>query len=190
MSLLNKPPTLRTTKFKEMIRINFLSNHLRLFDKNEKTLDIGCGWGFSLKINENFYCVDADNDCIKYLQSMGARASSVDISKKIPFGDGFFDNAFTHDVLEHLEEGEMMALFLEARRVLKKGGVFMNVVPNLKGYVTAKDVGHIRYVTIKEIEKAAKACHFEVIDQWYTPLPKFMSELFKHNKLVVRLRAV
>ena len=75
MSLQDKPNTLRTTPFREKLRVRFLSNHLRLFKDDEKTLDIGCGWGFSLKINPNFYCVDADGNCVEYLKSIGAKVS-------------------------------------------------------------------------------------------------------------------
>ncbi|QWE29010.1 class I SAM-dependent methyltransferase [Polynucleobacter sp. AM-7D1] len=190
MSLQDKPDTLRTTPFREKLRVRFLSNHLRLFKDVEKTLDIGCGWGFSLKINPNFYCVDADVNCVEYLKSIGAKVSLADISKPLPFPDGSFDNAFTHDVLEHLEEEEMLSLFRDARRILKAGGVFMNIVPNLKGYLAYTDVGHKRYVTLKEIKSAANQTGFEVIDHWHTPFPRIFSELFKHNKLVVRLRAI
>lgn len=123
MSLENKPDTLRASSLRESIKVHVLSNHLRHFPRNEKTLDIGCGWGFSLKINPDFYCVDADKACIAHLQALGAKAFWADVSSKLPFEDAFFDNAFTHDVLEHLEEPEMLALFSDVRRIIRPGGL-------------------------------------------------------------------
>ena len=108
MEIINKPPTLRSSKIKELIRVRLMSNHLWDIPKEELTLDIGCGWGFSLKINPNFYCVDGDKNCIDYLQNKGANAWLVNIVEPLPFDTGYFDNAFTHDVCEHLDENEML----------------------------------------------------------------------------------
>ena len=69
MSLQNKPNTIRATSFREALKVRFLSNHLRIFPVQERTLDIGCGYGFSLKINPNFFCVDADKAAIQYLKA-------------------------------------------------------------------------------------------------------------------------
>jgi cyclopropane fatty-acyl-phospholipid synthase-like methyltransferase len=192
MALENKPATIRTTPWKESIKIHVLSRHLKLFPRDEKTLDIGCGWGFSLKINPEFWCVDADEACISHLQASGARAFFADVSGRLPFEDGFFDNAFTHDVLEHLEEEEMNTLFKEARRVLRRGGRFMNVVPNRKGYLMGLDpaIGHKRFIRSEEVSKAARQAGFELIKTWHTPLPGFLSEAFVHNKLVTVCRAI
>lgn len=192
MSIDSKPATLRITSLRERVKVMLLSGHLRKFPVNERTLDIGCGWGFSLKINPDFYCVDADRACIEHLQSLGASAYFADVSDQLPFEDAFFDNAFTHDVLEHLEEEEMLQLFREARRIVRKGGLFMNVVPNHKGYVAGLDpkIGHKRFVTQREVTEAARTTGFEFEQSWNTPLPKSFSELFLHNKLVTVCRAV
>jgi SAM-dependent methyltransferase len=192
LSIDNKPPTLRITSLRERLKVLLLSGHLKKFPLNERTLDIGCGWGFSLKINPNFYCVDADQACIEHLKSLGARAYLADVSTRLPFEDGFFDNAFTHDVLEHLDQEEMIQLFREARRILRKGGLFMNVVPNRRGYVAGLDpeIGHKRFVTQDEVTGAAAATAFRFERSWSTPLPKPLTELFVHNKLVTVCRAV
>ena len=191
MSIDQKPATLRNSSLKERFKVIFLSGHLRQFPRHEKTLDIGCGWGFSLRINPAFYCVDADDACIEYLQSRGANAHFADVSSELPFTESFFDNAFTHDVLEHLEEEEMLRLFIEARRVIRTGGLFMNIVPNRKGYNAGLDptVGHKRFVTEREVKSAAAKAGFVFERAWTTPLPKPFSELFMHNKLVTVCRA-
>jgi SAM-dependent methyltransferase len=192
VTLKNNPATLRTTALKERVRARLFSNHLRRFPKHDKTLDIGSGWGFSRLINPNFYCVDADVECIDYLKSIGANAYLADITKRLPFADAFFDNAFTHDVLEHLEASETDSVFAEAHRILKPGGLFMNVVPNRRGYEAGVNplVGHKRFIRVREIEQAAAANGFELVRSWHTPLPAALSELFVHNKLVTLCRAL
>lgn len=192
MSIENKPATLRTSDLRERIKARLFANHLRWFPRHERTLDIGCGWGFSLRINPDFYCVDADEACIEFLQKQGAKARWSDVSKPLPFEDGFFDNAFTHDVLEHLEEEEMLALFTDVRRILRPGGHFMNIVPNLKGYLVGvrPDVGHKRFVTAREISVAATQTGFELVSTWHTPLPARLGGWFRHNKLVTICRAI
>lgn len=192
MTLDSKPATLRNSSMKERFKVMFLSGHLRHFPPQEKTLDIGCGWGFSLRINPDFYCVDADRACIEYLQSCGASAYFADVSSQLPFTASFFDNAFTHDVLEHLEEHEMMQLFKEARRVIRTGGIFMNIVPNKKGYDVGVNpaVGHKRFVTEHEVEITAADTGFVFERCWTTPLSGWLGEVFTHNKLVTVCRAI
>lgn len=181
--LVKKPDTVKSNKLREWIKIKFFSNHLRFFPINEKTLDIGCGWGFSRKINPDFYFVDADVDCIEYLKSMGCKSFLANVSEELPFEDGFFDNAFSHDVLEHLDEDECLSLFEKVRCVLKKGGTFMIIVPNYKGYLMT-GIGHKRYVTEKELAEAALATDFKFVRKWHTPLPVWLGKNFVHNKLV------
>lgn len=173
--------------------MKLLSRHLYAFAHSDRTLDIGCGWGFSLKINPRFWLVDGDHDCITYLESQGARASWADICTALPFEDGFFENAFSHDVCEHLREDEATSMFREARRVLRPGGLFMNIVPNRRGYNAGLQdprVGHKRFVSVDEVNELASRTGFRLERHWHTPLPKVMSELFVHNKLVTVCRAI
>jgi len=186
MELKRNPPTIRAKGVKVRIRSLLFRLNLKLVKDSDKTVDLGCGWGGSLGVNPNFYMVDADEDCISYLKSIGANAYLNDLAKPLPFDDGFFDNAFTHDVLEHLEEIEMINLFSEARRVLKAGGLFVNVVPNQKGFKVGltPEVGHKRFVTEKEVEAAAGLTGFKLISYYRSPLKTKFSEQFAHNKLV------
>ena len=192
MDLKRNPPTIHASQFKTRIRSLFFRMNLKLVKNSSKTIDIGCGWGGSLAVNPYFWLVDGDEKCISYLKSIGANAHLVDIAKKLPFDDGFFDNAFTHDVLEHLEEIEMINVFSEARRVLKKGGLFINVVPNCKGFKMGlrPEVGHKRFVSEKEILTVAQLTGFEMLSYYRSPLKSKMGEYFTHNKLVTICAAV
>jgi SAM-dependent methyltransferase len=54
-------------------------------------------------------------------------------SPTLPFGDNTFDLAFSIYVLEHVEQPAQFAS--ELHRVLKPGGVFLSLTPNLRHYV-------------------------------------------------------
>lgn len=86
----------------------------------------------------------------------------------------------------------MDRLFAEARRVLRTGGTFMNIVPNKKGYDAGLDptIGHKRYVTEREIITTAGRTGFVFERAWATPLPRGLGSFFVHNKLVTVCRAV
>ena len=192
MSFIEKPPTDQTSKFREFMRSFLYRWTLRKFRKSKKTVDLGCGWGISWYVNKDFYLVDSDKDCIAFLQNKGASAYLVDLSSELPFSDGFFESAFTHDVLEHLDENEMASLFKEAHRVLRNGGLFMNVVPNRRGYDfgVSEEVGHKRFVTEAEVTIIAEQTGFQFVKAYRSPLKTAGSELFVHNKLVTICRAV
>lgn len=52
---------------------------------------------------------------------------------RIPFGDEMFDVVFSDNVVEHLDDPA--SVFLEVRRVLRPGGVFIFKTPNRRHYM-------------------------------------------------------
>lgn len=183
----DKPDTIKTTAFKEWFKIKFLSNHLKRFNSSEKTLDIGCGWGFSFKINSNFFGIEGDEACVLYNASLGRQVKLGNILEPLPFESGSFDNAFTHDVLEHLEIEEVKNLFLNVSKILKKGGIFLNVVPNKRGFDYGIEInaGHKTFISLREIEEISHEAGFEILESYSSPFEGFLGEVFKHNKSVV-----
>jgi len=81
-------------------------------------LNIGCG-----------------NDCPNYFINVDIREDTpADIIcdvRKLPFDDGRFQHIESHDVLEHISHRETYQTLKEWFRVLKKGGTFRFIVPNL-----------------------------------------------------------
>ena len=181
---------IRSNRLKRLIRAKFLLNHLKAFPKSEKTLDLGAGWGISLAVNPDFYCCDLDEECLAYLRSQSSRVERAAASGKLPYEDSFFDNVFTHDFLEHLDSEELHNIFDEVGRILKPGGIFLNVVPHRRGYQFGLKInaGHKTYVTRNTIEELGKAHNFEILSSWTSPLPSFLQKLYVHNKVCVRSR--
>lgn len=64
-----------------------------------------------------------------------------DVRYGLPLPDETVDYLYASHVLEHLERGEAGALVAEARRVLKAGGVFRIVVPDLEHFVGLYEQG-------------------------------------------------
>ena len=58
-----------------------------------------------------------------------------DVRRGLPFPDSSVDCLYASHLLEHLERHEAVALVGEGRRVLRSGGVFRIVVPDLAYYV-------------------------------------------------------
>lgn len=54
-----------------------------------------------------------------------------DLRNPLPFPDEHFDGLLCSHLIEHLDCQEGLRLFLEAKRVLKKGGIFMVSVPDV-----------------------------------------------------------
>ncbi len=180
-----KPPTLKANSIKEWVRVHFLSPFLHDIPKNEKTLDLACGWGFSFKINPNFYGIEYDEKCFNYLKD-NYNVKRGSLLEPLPYEDNFFDNVFSHDVLEHFEPAEVEVIFKNVHRVLKKGGRFINIIPNRLGYDFGFkiDAGHKHFIVPTEIKALADKYGFNYQTAYASPLPKAFDGLFTHNKWV------
>lgn len=154
--------------------------------KNEKIkiLDIGCGTGSTLLyinefINKNveFYGVDLERspilpDFVKFVR--------CDIeSTKVPFDDESFDIVLSNFVIEHLKNPEK--LFLEAFRLLKRGGNFYCTsdyyisifAPDYWNFYA--DPTHVRPWTKRALTTLSKITGFELhkvgVIRWWEFLP-------------------
>ena len=186
MTSINKPPTLRTNPLQEWLRINILSRYINNIPRNEKTLDLACGWGFSFRINQNFWGVELDDDCVNYVQQQGYKVTKANLLEPLPFPLSFFDNVFTQDVLEHFELEEVNTIFKNVHKVLRQGGKFLNVIPNRKGYEYGFviDAGHKHFIVPDEIKQIAYRNGFKYVRAYSAPVPEFMNSWFTHAKFV------
>ncbi|EAW38397.1 hypothetical protein L8106_06339 [Lyngbya sp. PCC 8106] len=67
----------------------------------------------------------------QYEKGIFRQIKYLNVSQKFPWSDDTFDNVYTSHMLEHLYPEEGLNCISEVFRVLKKGGVFRIVVPDL-----------------------------------------------------------
>ena len=105
-----------------------------------RVLDCGCGPGFLLRFFEEWFAglnlvgMDMDRLSLRYAQNQTRRASLVRGSVSgsvLPIASQSCDVVVALHVVEHLEEPD--AFILEARRVLRPGGLLMLATPNPAG---------------------------------------------------------
>jgi SAM-dependent methyltransferase len=97
-------------------------------------LDLGCGYGeFINNIQGVRKCaIDLNPDSPTFL-SDDVRFERVPATDLSVFEEGFFDVVFTSNFLEHLRDKDQCdQVFREVRRVLKPGGRFIVMGPNIR----------------------------------------------------------
>lgn len=111
--------------------IGYLIKRFRL-KKGDKLLELGAGNGDFL---EEYYkrglkCYGVDKE-ISPLVGKQFKIKKVDITKgKLPYPDNFFDIVYHKSVLEHFYRDEVDWMMGETRRVLRKGGKLIILVPD------------------------------------------------------------
>lgn len=100
----------------------------------QRLVDIGCGWGQFLGLAQNhvpeLWGVDESPDGIKDIKRHCPRAKAVICrADKLALPEGYFDAAVTSQMLHEVklfgEEGELMKVLGEIRRILAKGGRYL-----------------------------------------------------------------
>jgi 2-polyprenyl-3-methyl-5-hydroxy-6-metoxy-1,4-benzoquinol methylase len=131
-------------------------------------LDLGCGTG-----DLGRYCprsakvhgLDADERAITVaMRSVSAQVWDLDLPKRLPFESDSFDAVVAKDILEHLQRP--WQLLLEARRVLKPGGVLLASVICEFNRRTWSDYTHVRGFTEKAAVQLVTDAGFHVEGQW------------------------
>ena len=115
------------------MRINYLESHLRKINP-KKILELGCGEGsltYEIKVitDAQVYGLDISSSSIKLAKKKGIIARKADLNKGIPFKDNVFDLVFSNQVIEHIYNTDVF--LKESFRVLKKGGYFIVITPNI-----------------------------------------------------------
>lgn len=116
-------------------------------------VQFGCGWS----VSENWHNFDASPTlwferlplvgrfCFKNAERFPTLARYGDIVKGLPFAPGSVDCVYASHVLEHLCHRDCLTALRNTWRMLKPGGVFRLIVPDLSwrvdAYVRAREVG-------------------------------------------------
>jgi len=172
-----------------------------------RILDVGCANCWTTQMFDNtkveHFGIDISDNALKRAEEKGVIAKKANLdSDPIPFEDKFFDLVLCADIIEHTLYPENV--LREAKRVLKKGGSLIVVVPNIvswfnrilvlfgfypwsvesTGALELKDVflhindGHLRTYTKKSIDALLKIVGFEV--QRYLGASLNVSEVIKN----------
>lgn len=147
---------------------------LKLLEKGDKFLDVGCGDGiiayFAKKNYRQIYGVDVSDIALKIAERRGVITRKINVNNEaLPFENNYFDAITCLDVIEHVFEP--VDLINEISRVLKKGGIVIISTPNIRywhhlfdlairgrfpktsGDTEHYDGGHLHYFTFWDIEK-------------------------------------
>lgn len=106
----------------------------RFVAPEDTVLDLACGYGEfinNITAREKI-AIDLNEDARRYLAS-GVRFEQVSATAIAPLLSGSVDVVFTSNFLEHLPDRQTLELLLDqVRAVLKPGGHFMIMGPNLR----------------------------------------------------------
>lgn len=169
--------------------------------KNKKILEAGCGSGYAsiLLSQEGAYCnlMDLSKLSLEYsknlLEKIGINKNKIEHTlgnvEKMPFGDNSFDIVHNCGVLEHYNNKEIKKILLEMKRVTKRGGQIIVVLPNLLSleiiYRMIKfGKGSERYIsksTLKNLLEEIGLINIEVKSAHASVMPSFIPEII-HNK--------
>lgn len=126
--LVDKPDArlLRIQQFLRRAVADFLS-------ARQHVLDVGCGNGIALQALDGWdrkSGVDVSEELLKLARAKGIDAHFCDVDENnLPFPDNTFDLVVSSDVIEHVLHTDH--LLNEINRVLKPGGLYVAVIPNV-----------------------------------------------------------
>lgn len=100
--------------------------------KDAAVLDIGCGWGLTLKFlaarGAKGYGFDPSTEAVDWCRSQGLDVVQGGVNRLDHFNEKRFDVVLMQNVLEHLKDPETVVRGVY--EILKPGGIFVCAVPN------------------------------------------------------------
>lgn len=158
-----------------------------VINKNDKypprLLSIACSTGVIEEKMKNrlgiiVFGIDAAKNSLKKASKRGIITKYTDISKTLPFKDGYFDFVFAGEIIEHIFDTK--SLLIEIYRVLKPKGYLILTTPNLARFddrlkllfgKTPRQISplhsylylHIRPFTFDLLKSVLKICGFTEI---------------------------
>jgi 2-polyprenyl-3-methyl-5-hydroxy-6-metoxy-1,4-benzoquinol methylase len=171
--------------------IMFLNKVKKYVDKRKKlkVLDIGCGYGFLLKLlekeNWDVYGADISQKALKEaVKNSNATLKKMNIERELKFEENVFDIITMFDLIEHLNSPYIS--LKNVKRLLKPGGILGIHCPNAnaigrilakKQWFGIKDRTHKYFFTSFSLEILAVRAGFEILETAtpFLPLPKCFS---------------
>lgn len=170
---------------------------------SSRILDIGCAFGYFLKICEETigcetYGVDISEYAISIAKKTNSKLYVLDVDRGLSiFKDRYFDLVVMFDIIEHLKSPYLV--LKEVYRILKPGGYVVITTPNLNaidrflrkilgkektwhGFI---DESHLYLFTPKSLTFLVSRLGFKIvkIDTPFHPLPRFLQALLNKTGL-------
>ena len=153
----------------------YLTPYFKETDHELNILDIGCGLGQMLnhlnsKGFKNLHGIDINEEAINACKKNGLSVEKVNDIREYTVNDSMkFDRIVMSHVLEHIEKEKIIDTLIHIRKnLLKKGGVFLLMVPNAQSYTGAywlyEDFTHNIMFTAGSCIYVLKAAGFENIE--------------------------
>ncbi len=143
---------------------------------DDVALDLGCGFGEFLR---HVNCgrkigVDLNPESSKILSQAGIEYLQQSVCEELPLADDSVDFVFTSNLMEHLlGKPQVEQMIREAHRVLKPGGHFVMMGPNVRvipgTYWDFWD--HIVPISDLSLVEALECLGFRIVDCWSRFLP-------------------
>lgn len=174
-----------------------------------RLLSIACSTGvieekMKDKLGIIVFGVDAVKNSLKRASKRGIITKYANVSKPLPFKDGYFDFVFAGEIIEHILDTR--SFLMEIYRVLKPKGYLILTTPNLARFddrlkllfgKTPRQTSplhpylylHIRPFTFDSLKNALKACGFtEIILRTNVfTIDFFGKEITLYSKFLTRL---
>lgn len=136
--------------------------------KDVNILDYGCGTGvlqeeFETRFKIRGFGIDISKNAISYCEKRGLSRVKLFSGKKIPYKSGIFNLVTAIDVLEHVKDD--LGALSEIKRVLKRGGLAIVLVPAHPGFWSTRDINlhHVRRYQTGELEDKCKLIGFKLL---------------------------
>ena len=186
----------------------FLENYSYKIKKDSKILEIGCGSGGGLKQFKDHFIVglDISDEALKLSKKYTNNLIRADLFK-LPFKDESFDLVYSSGLLEHFKIEKSKEAMMEIKRVTKKGGEIIIILPNShcgwyrlfkKIMIKAKkwDFGYEEDYSVNKMKKLVNIPNLKIERffglQALLPLATNNTELIseKYRKLLVNLEKI
>ena len=180
-------------------------------NKNERVLDLGCGWGtfcFALApLCKEIIGVDFSRKSIDLCNRLLAKSKYNNIkficadAQNTPLASNSFDVIICADLFEHLYPEDFKRVLDECRRLLKKGGKIVIWTPH-RGHILEilknnniilkKDISHVDYKSMNYLLDELRKRHFSIIKSYYVeshiPVFRFFEKLLMGLLPIMRRR--